>query len=198
MTTLPRQFRKSKSHNLTIYSSPHLPTCQHTGSAHNYPADDDTPASNLHRAKATTFAEVLEVFKMNNSSKHKLWEPDPFGSSNSCKLHTSSYSANSTSNIARIFLRLILIRSIMSSHFWRHCSSWFWICHPGSHWTPMAFRFDLFIEELKANFWNPWSSQWSRSQTQRTLHAWKAPGYKVLYQIPAASHIIWVGRCSTL
>src|SRR5882724_9030693 len=59
----------------------------HLGSAHVDPADDDTPASNSHEAKATTFAEAIsKVLKMNNSSKPKLWEPDPFHGSNSRKL----------------------------------------------------------------------------------------------------------------
>src|SRR5882724_10136290 len=57
-------------------------------SAHIDPVDDDTPASNPHKAKATTFAEAIgKVLKMNNS-KPKLQEPDPFNGSNSCKLHT--------------------------------------------------------------------------------------------------------------
>jgi len=50
----------------------------HLGSAHIDPVDDDTPASNSHTAKATTFAEAIgKVLKTNNSSKPKLWEPDP-------------------------------------------------------------------------------------------------------------------------
>src|SRR5882724_8316826 len=61
----------------------------HLGSAHLDPADDDTPVSNSHEAKATAFAEAIgKVLRMNNSSKPKLWEPDPFNSSDSCKLRT--------------------------------------------------------------------------------------------------------------
>src|SRR5882724_8700964 len=61
----------------------------HLGSAQIYPADDDTPASNSHEAEATTFTEAIgKVLKTNNSSKPKLWEPDPFNSSDSRKLHT--------------------------------------------------------------------------------------------------------------
>src|SRR5882724_6249648 len=61
----------------------------HPGSAHLNPADDDTPVSNSHEAKATASAEAIsKVLRTNNSSKPKLWEPDPFDSSDSHKLHT--------------------------------------------------------------------------------------------------------------
>src|SRR5882724_2138423 len=61
----------------------------HLGSAQIDPADNDTPASNSHEAKATAFAEAIgKVLKTNNSSKPKLWEPDPFDGSDSHKLHT--------------------------------------------------------------------------------------------------------------
>jgi len=93
-----------------------MSTC--LGSAHLDPTDDDTPASNSHEAEATAFTEAIsKVLKSNNSSKAKLWEPDPFDGSDSRKLRTFMlYSANSTSEITKIYLRMILIRSIMSSH----------------------------------------------------------------------------------
>src|SRR5882724_6956194 len=51
--------------------------------------DDGTPASNSCKAKATIFTEAIsKVLKMNNSSKPKLLEPDPFDSSDSRKLRT--------------------------------------------------------------------------------------------------------------
>src|SRR5882724_3338095 len=60
----------------------------HLGSAHIDPADDETPVSNS-QAEATTLTEAIcKVFKMNNSSKPKLQEPDPFDGSNSHKLCT--------------------------------------------------------------------------------------------------------------
>src|SRR5882724_1044050 len=60
----------------------------HLGSAHIDPTDNDTPASNS-QAKATEFTEAISKgLKMNNSSKPKLWEPDPFDGSDSHKLHT--------------------------------------------------------------------------------------------------------------
>src|SRR5882724_3321504 len=55
----------------------------HLGSAQIDPADDDTPVSNSHEAEATAFAEAIgKVLKTNNSSRPKLWEPDPFDGSN--------------------------------------------------------------------------------------------------------------------
>src|SRR5882724_976664 len=60
----------------------------HLGSVQIDPADNDTPASNSHKAEANTFAEAIgKVLKM-NSSKPKLQEPDPFDGSDSCKLCT--------------------------------------------------------------------------------------------------------------
>src|SRR5882724_968174 len=51
--------------------------------------DDGTPASNSREAEATIFAEALsKVLKNNNSSKPKLWEPDPFDGSDPHKLRT--------------------------------------------------------------------------------------------------------------
>ena len=88
----------------------------HLGSAHLDPTDDDTPVSNLHEAKAIVFAEAIgKVLRMNNSSEPKLWEPDSMVPTPE-NFALSSYSANSTSEIAKIYLRTIPIRSIMSSH----------------------------------------------------------------------------------
>src|SRR5882724_11326953 len=110
----------SGNSNPITQPSTHPPTpanmSTHLGSAHIDPAEDDTPASNLHKAEATTFAEAIgKVLKSNNSSKPKLQEPDPFDGYDSHKLRTLSLSANLTSKIARIYLRMILIRSIISS-----------------------------------------------------------------------------------
>src|SRR5882724_282511 len=61
----------------------------HFGSAHIDLTNDDTPASNSHEAKATAFAEAIgKVLKSNNSSKAKLQELDPFDGSDSRKLRT--------------------------------------------------------------------------------------------------------------
>src|SRR5882724_11242755 len=83
----------SGNSNPVIQPPTHPPTptnmSAHLGSTHHNLADNDTPASNLHEAEATTFTEAIgKVLKTNNSSKPKLWEPDPFDGSNSCKLCT--------------------------------------------------------------------------------------------------------------
>jgi len=83
----------SRNSNPVTRQSTHPPTpanmSTHLRSAHLDPADDDTPVSNLHKAEATAFAEAIgKVLKTNNSSKPKLQEPDPFDSSDSRKLHT--------------------------------------------------------------------------------------------------------------
>src|SRR5882724_3892221 len=83
----------SGNSNPITQPSTHPPTpanmSTHLGSANLDPADDDTPASNSYEAEATAFTEAIgKVLKMNNSSKPKLWEPDPFNGSNSCKLCT--------------------------------------------------------------------------------------------------------------
>jgi len=58
------------------------------GSAHIDPVDDETPVSNS-QAEATAFTEAIsKVLKTNNSSKPKIWEPDPFNGSDSHKLCT--------------------------------------------------------------------------------------------------------------
>src|SRR5882724_467802 len=86
----------------------------HFGLAHIDPTDDDTPASNSHAAEATSFAEAIgKVLKSNDSSKSKLWEPMVPTPVNFALLF---YSANSTSEIAKIYSKMIPIRSIMSYH----------------------------------------------------------------------------------
>src|SRR5882724_5735471 len=89
----------------------------HFGSAHINLTDDDTPASNSHEAKATAFTEAIgKVLKSNNSSKAKLWEPDPFDSSNSRKLRTFILQCKLNFLDHKDLFEMIPIRSIMSSH----------------------------------------------------------------------------------
>src|SRR5882724_2650360 len=83
----------SRNSNPVTQPPTHPPTptnmSAHVQSAHHYLVDNDTPASNSHEAKATTFTEAIsKVLKTNNSSKPKIQEPDPFDGSNSCKLCT--------------------------------------------------------------------------------------------------------------
>src|SRR5882724_1022584 len=100
----------------------HLPTpanmSAHLGSAQIDPADNDTPASNSHEAEATAFAEAIgKVLKMNNSSKPKSRNQIHLTVLTPTNFALSSYSANSTSEITKLYFRMIPIRSIMSSHF---------------------------------------------------------------------------------
>src|SRR5882724_2888460 len=81
----------SGNSNPITRQSTHPPTpanmSTHLGSVHLDPTDDDTPVSNSHEAKATIFTEAIgKVLRMNNSSKPKLQEPDPFDGSDSQKL----------------------------------------------------------------------------------------------------------------
>src|SRR5882724_1944800 len=109
----------SGNSNLVTQPPTHPPTptnmSAQPGSAHHDPMDHETPVSNSHKAEATTFTEAIsKVLKTNKSSKPKLWEPDLMVPTlkNSAP---SSYSANSTSEIVKIFLRTKLIKLIISS-----------------------------------------------------------------------------------
>jgi len=65
----------------------------------------------------------------------------------------------------------------------------FEICHLGSIVPPWLSDFDLFLEELEANFrtYNPVSE--AEAKLKKGFACTKAPGYEVLYQIPAASRM---------
>jgi len=157
--------------------------------------------SNSHEAEATTFTEAIgKVLWTNNSSKPKLRELDPFDGSDSHKLRTFILQCKlKLPRLQRSIwgwyqLRFNYVLFILE----RHCSRLFWICHLGSHRTPMAFQILIFfLEELEANFrtYNPVSEAEAKLKGLR-MHK-KPPGYEVLYQIPAASRMHWVGQCST-
>src|SRR5882724_10077342 len=126
----------------------------HLGSAHLNPADDDTPVSNLHEAKATAFTEAIgKVLRTNNSSKPKLREPDPFNGSDSCKLCTFILQcklnfrdckelfeddANKVNDVLS-YLKGTALDCFESA-----------ILDPIE--PPWLSNFNLFLEELKANF----------------------------------------------
>src|SRR5882724_6427843 len=76
----------------------------HFGLAHIDPTDDDTPASNSHEAEATTAP------RPNYGNQICSMVPTPVN------FALLFYSENSTSEITKIYLRMIPIRSIMSSH----------------------------------------------------------------------------------
>src|SRR5882724_3434746 len=131
----------------------------HLGSAHLDPADDDTPSSNSHEAEATTFTEAIsKVLKTNNSSKPKLWEPDSFDGSDSCKLCTfilqcklnfqdHKYMFEDDTNKVNYILSYLKGTALD--------------CFKSAVLDPIKpqwlLDFDLFIEELEVNFgtYNP-------------------------------------------
>src|SRR5882724_4783228 len=80
-------FLDNSGNSNPVTQPPPTPTnmSAHLGSAQIYPADDDTPTSNPHKAEATAFAEAIGKVLKTNSSKPKLWEPDPFNGSDSHK-----------------------------------------------------------------------------------------------------------------
>src|SRR5882724_1591487 len=144
--------------NPVTKTSTHPPTpanmSAHLGSAHIDPMDNDTPASNSHEAEATAFAEAIsKVFKMNISSKPKLQEPDPFNGSNSHKLHTfilqcklnfqdhKDMFEDDTDKVNYVlsFLKGTALDCFESAILYPIEPQW-------------LLDFDLFVEELKANF----------------------------------------------
>src|SRR5882724_11105585 len=126
----------------------------HLGSSHLDPTDNDTPASNSHEAEATAFAEAIsKVLKSNSSSKAKLWEPDPFDGSDSHKLRTfilqcklnfrdcKDLFEDDTDKVNYVFsfLKGTALDCFESA-----------ILDPIE--PPWISDFDLFLEELEANF----------------------------------------------
>jgi len=126
----------------------------HLGSAHLNPADDDTPVSNSRKAEANAFTEAIgKVMRMNNSSKPKLQEPDPFNGSDSRKLHTfilqcklnfrdhKDLFEDDTDKVNYVlsFLKGTALDCFESA-----------ILDPVE--PPWLWDFDLFLEELEANF----------------------------------------------
>src|SRR5882724_4852547 len=126
----------------------------HFGLAHINPTDDDTPASNSYEAEATAFAEAIgKVLKSNNSSKAKLREPDLFDSSDSHKLCTfilqcklnfrdcKDLFKDDTDKVNYVlsFLKGIALDCFESAILDAIKPAW-------------LSDFDLFLEELEANF----------------------------------------------
>src|SRR5882724_2288996 len=131
----------------------------HLGSAHLIPTDDDTPVSNLHEAEAMVFAEATgKVLRTNNSSKPKLREPEPFDGSNSrklrtfilqCKLNFQDHKDLFEDDTDKVnYVLSFLIGTALD-------------CFESAILDPIKppwlWDFNLFLEELKANFrtYNP-------------------------------------------
>ena len=107
-----------------------------------------------HEAEATTIAEGIgKVLKTNNSSKLKLQEPDPINSSNTCKLHTFNLQCKLKfqdckdmfeDNTNKVNYILSYLKGIALD------------CFKSAVLDPIKpqwlLDFNLFIEELKANF----------------------------------------------
>src|SRR5882724_10748433 len=166
----------------------------HFGSAHIDPTDDDTPASNSHEAKATAFAEAIGKFlKSNNSSKAKLWEPDPFDGSNSHKLRTfilqcklnfrdrKDLFEDDTDKVKYVllFLKGTALDCFESS-----------VLDPVK--PPWLSDFDLFLEELKANFGTYYPVSEAEAELEglcmHEIH--QATKYFIKFQ-QLAAHIQW-------
>src|SRR5882724_5535569 len=188
----------SGNSNPITQPSTHPPTSAnmstHLGSAHLDPADDDTPVSNSQEAKATTFAEAIgKVLKTNNSSKPKLQEPDPFDGSNSRKLCTfilqcklnfrdcKDLFEDDTNKVNYVlsFLKGTALDCFESS-----------ILDPIE--PPWLSDFDLFLEELKANFrtYDPVSEAEAELEGLRMHEGHQAMKYIIKFQ-QLATHIEW-------
>src|SRR5882724_6730999 len=116
--------------------------------------DDDTPASNLHEPEATTITEAIgKVLKTNNSSKPKLWEPDPFNGSNSHKLRTFILQCKLN---FQDFKDLFEDDTNKVNHVLSFLKGTALDCFESAILDPIEPQwlsdFDLFIEELEANF----------------------------------------------
>jgi len=116
--------------------------------------DDGTPASNSCEAEATVFAEAIsKVLKMNSSSKPKLWEPDPFDGSDphklctfilQCKLNFQDHKDMFEDYTEKVNYVLSYLKGTALD------------CFESAILDPVKpawlLDFDLFLEELKANF----------------------------------------------
>src|SRR5882724_10439990 len=158
----------------------------HLGSAHLDPADDDTPASNSHEAKATAFAEAIsKVLKTNNSSKPKLQEPDPFDGSNShklrtfmlqCKLNFRDCKDIFEDDTDKVNYVLSFLKGTVPDCFESA------ILDPIK--PPWLSDFNLFIEELKANFgtYDPVSEAEAELKGLRMHESHQAMKYFIKFQ----------------
>ena len=122
-------------------------------SAHIDPTDDDTPVSNSHEAEATVFTEAIgKVLRTNNSSKPKLWDPDPFGSDSrklctfilQCKLNFRDCKDLFEDDTDKVNYVLSFLKGTALD------------CFESAILDPVEpswlSDFDLFLEELETNF----------------------------------------------
>src|SRR5882724_36673 len=166
----------------------------HLGSARLDPTDDDTPVCNSHEAKATVFAEAIgKVLRMNNSSKPKLWEPDPFDGSDSRKLCTfilqfklnfqdcKDLFEDDTDKVNYVlsFLKGTALDCFESAVLDPVEPAW-------------LLDFNLFLEELKANFrtYDPVSKAEAELEGLRMHESHQATKYFIKFQ-QLAAHVQW-------
>jgi len=108
----------------------------------------------LHEAEATAFAEAIgKVLKTNNSSKPKLWGPDPFDGSNSHKLRTFILQCKLNFQDCKDLFEdeTNKVNFVLS-----YLKGTALDCFKPAILDPIEplwlLDFDLFVEELKANF----------------------------------------------
>src|SRR5882724_11666280 len=162
----------------------------HLGSARLDPTDDDTPVCNSHEAKATVFAEAIgKVLRMNNSSKPKLWEPDPIDGSDSrklrtfilqCKLNFQDCKDIFEDDTDKVNYVLSFLKGTARDCFESA------ILDPIE--PPWLSYFDLFLEELKANFgtYDPVSEAEAELKGLRMNKSHQAMKYFIKFQQLAA------------
>src|SRR5882724_5656487 len=188
----------SGNSNPKTQPSTHPPTpanmSTHLGSAHIDLADNDTPASNSHEAKATAFTEAIgKVLKTNNSSKSKFWEPDPFDSSNSRKLRTFILQCKLQFRDRKdIFEDDTNKVNYVLSFFKGTALDCFESAVLDPVEPPWLSDFDLFIEELEANIgtYNPVGEAEAELEGLHMHESHQATKYFIKFQ-QLAAHIEW-------
>jgi len=158
--------------------------------------DDGTPASNLWEAKATVFAESHQqglekqqpAPNPNSGNQiHLMFQPCKLRTFNlQCKLNFRDRKDMFEDDTEKVNYCPLLSEKGTASRL-------FWICHPGSHRTPMAFRFRPIRWRTRSQLWNLQSSRRSRSRTRRTSDCTTVIKPQSTLSSPAASRMHSVG-----
>src|SRR5882724_3632007 len=159
---------------------------------HIDPADDDTPVTNS-QADATAIAEAIGKVLKTNNSKPKLREPDPFDGSNphklrtfilQCKLNFRDRKDAFEDDSDKVNYVLSYLKGTALD------------CFESAILDPIEplwlLDFDLFIEELKANFrtYNPISEAEAEFEALRMHDSHQATKYFIKFQ-QLASRVQW-------
>src|SRR5882724_677211 len=152
--------------------------------------DDGTPASNSREAEATIFAEAIgKVLKSNNSSKPKLQEPDPFDSSDPHKLRTFILQCKLNFRDRR---NMFEDDTKKVNYVLSYLKGTALDCFESAVLDPIEPQwlsdFDLFVEELKANFgtYNPVGEAEAELKGLRMHDSHQAMKYFIKFQQLAA------------